>query len=195
VDEGPGVRTELWQAVVVAVAVAVLGVLLGVLWAWLAPKVPLVSDGKAVFLKNSEGEDAIGADGTFMLLALAFGVVTALAVFLFRRSGGIALVLALAAGGLLGSVLAWRVGLLLGPDDDVVAAALKAGKGVTFDAPLKLAAKGALLAWPVVAMVVHLALTARFGPRDPEPWASYGAPAPVAPFEEPVPPLGEQTGP
>jgi hypothetical protein len=186
VDEGPGLRTQVWQAVVVAVAVAVLGVLLGVLWAWLAPKVPLISDGKAVFLKNSEGEEAIGADGTFILLALAFGVVTALAVFLFRRSGGIALVLALAVGGLLGSVLAWRVGLLIGPDDDVVAAALKAGKGVTFDAPLKLAAKGALLAWPVAGMIVHLALTALFGPRDPDPWASYAAPGPepVAPFED-----------
>ncbi|MEV0095655.1 hypothetical protein [Streptomyces sp. NPDC050738] len=192
VDEGPGVGTEIWQAAVVAVAVAVLGVLLGVLWAWLAPKVPLVSDGKAVFLKNSESEEAIGADGTFLLLALGFGVVTAVAVFLFRRRGGIALVLGLAVGGLLGAVLAWRVGLVLGPSDDVVAAALKAGKGVTFDAPLKLAAKGALLAWPVAAMIVHLALTALFGPRDPEPWASYATPGAVGPYEEPLPPLGER---
>ena len=45
------------------------------------------------------------------------------------------------------------------------------GKGVTFDAPLKLGAKGALLAWSLAAMVVHLGLTALFGPRDEEPRA------------------------
>ena len=34
---------------------------------------------------------------------------------------------------------------------------------------LELGAKGALLAWPVAALVVHLALTALFVPREPEP--------------------------
>nr|WP_203600963.1 hypothetical protein [Streptomyces sp. SID10853] len=171
-DEGPGLRTELVQAAVVAVVLAVVGVLLGLLWMWLAPRVPLISDGKAVYLKDSEGEQAIGGDGTFALLGLAFGVVSAAAVFLFRRRGGVPLVLALAVGGLLGSLLAWRVGIWLGPSQDVVAAAKHEGKGVTFDAPLKLAAKGALLAWPVAAMIVHLGVTAVFGPRDPEPaWA------------------------
>ncbi|MFE2375815.1 hypothetical protein [Streptomyces sp. NPDC059398] len=179
---GPGLRTELVQAAVVALLVAVAGVLLGVLWMWLAPRVPLISDGKAVYLKDSEGEQAIGGDGTFALLGLAFGVVSAAAVFLFRKRGGVPLVLALAVGGLLGSLLAWRVGIWLGPSQDVVAAAKHAGKGVTFDAPLKLAAKGALLAWPVAAMIVHLGVTAVFGPRDPEPvWAPQPLPAPPFP--------------
>ena len=37
-------RTELREAAVIAVAVALGGVLLGVLWWWLAPHVPLVGD-------------------------------------------------------------------------------------------------------------------------------------------------------
>ncbi|GGP41782.1 hypothetical protein GCM10010278_18380 [Streptomyces melanogenes] len=163
-------KAELRDAVIAAVAVAVTGVLLGLLWVWLAPRVPLISDDKAVFLKDTEGEEAIGADGTFILLALGFGVVCAAIVFLLRRRGGIPLVAGLAVGGLLGSWLAWRVGVWLGPNQDVVAAARAAGKGVVFDAPLKLNAKGALLAWPVAAMASHLGLTALFGPRDPEPW-------------------------
>ncbi|GGX95581.1 ABC transporter permease [Streptomyces hiroshimensis] len=162
-------RTELRQAAVVAAAVAVAGVLLGLLWVWLAPRVPLISDGKAVYLKNSEGEQAIGADGMFVLLALGFGAVSAAVVFLLRRRGGIPLVVGLALGSLVASVIAWRVGAALGPTSDVVAAARAAGRGVVFDAPLKLAAKGALLAWPLAAMAVHLVLTALFGPRDPEP--------------------------
>ncbi|PKV85257.1 hypothetical protein BX283_2793 [Streptomyces sp. TLI_146] len=163
-------KAELRDAVITAVAVAVTGVLLGLLWVWLAPRVPLVSDDKAVFLKDTEGEEAIGADGTFILLALGFGVVCAAIVFLLRRRGGIPLVVGLAVGALLGSWLAWRVGVWLGPTEDVVAAARAAGKGVVFDAPLKLNAKGALLAWPLAAMASHLALTALFAPRDPEPW-------------------------
>ncbi|MCC3769774.1 hypothetical protein K6I34_002114 [Streptomyces sp. UNOC14_S4] len=165
----PALRTELLEAVLIGVAVTLTGVLLALMWVWLAPRVPLVSDGRAVYLKNSEGEQAIGADGTFALLGLGFGVVTAAAVFLFRRRGGMPLVAALALGSLLASVVGWRLGVWLGPSQDVVASAKAAGKGVVFDAPLKVAAKGVLLAWPLAAMVVHLCLTAAFGPRDPEP--------------------------
>ncbi|MYT70526.1 hypothetical protein K377_00850 [Streptomyces sp. PsTaAH-137] len=175
-EDGPGLRAELREAVVVFVGVAVFGLLLGVLWLWLAPRVPLVSDSTAVYLKDSEGEQAIGIDGTFALLGLAFGAVTALLVFLWRRRGGIGIVVALALGALLGGVIAWRFGIWLGPTRDVAAHAKELGKGVVFDAPLELKAKGALLAWPLAAMVVHLALTGLFGPRDPDPYAEYYAP-------------------
>ncbi|MCD9142179.1 hypothetical protein [Streptomyces albireticuli] len=168
-EEAAERREELRQGAVVAAAVAVAGLALGALWAWLAPRVPLISDGKAVYLKSTEGEQAIGADGTFALLALGFGVLSAVVVFLVRRKGGIPLVVGLAAGSLLGGLIGWRLGIWLGPASDVVAAAKSAGKGVVFDAPLKLAAKGVLLAWPLAAMAVHLVLTAVFGPRDPEP--------------------------
>ncbi|MFE7977527.1 AAA family ATPase [Streptomyces shenzhenensis] len=173
-QDGPGMKTEVRAAAVVTVAVALCGVLLGLLWWWLAPHVPLVGDqtGKSwvVYLKDSEGEQAIGVDGTFTLLALAFGVVSAVVVFLLRRHGGVPLVVGLAAGGLLGSLLAWRLGVWLGPTEDVIAHAKAVGKGVTFAAPLKLGAQGALLAWPLAALVVHLGLTALFGPRDPDPY-------------------------
>ncbi|MGW0820441.1 AAA family ATPase [Streptomyces sp. NPDC002845] len=169
-QDGPGMKTEVREAVIAAVAVALGGVLLGVSWWWLAPQVPLVSDGDAVYLQDTEGEQAIGVDGTFALLALAFGAVSALVVFLVRRRGGVPLVVALAVGGLLGSLLAWRLGVWLGPTDDVAARAREVGEGVTFSAPLKLSAKGALLAWSVAGLVVHLGLTGLFGPRDPDPY-------------------------
>ncbi|WP_438828500.1 ABC transporter permease [Streptomyces hesseae] len=162
-------RAELRQGAVVLVAVTVAGVLLGLLWAWLAPRVPLISDGKAVYLKNTEGEQAIGADGWFGLLGLCLGALSAALVFLFRRAGGIAIVVGLAVGSLLASLVGWRLGIRFGPTGDVVAHARAVGKGVVFDAPLRLGAKGMLLAWPLAAMAAHLGLTALFGPRDPEP--------------------------
>lgn len=173
-QDGPGMKTELREGAVVTVVVALLGALLGVLWWRLAPSVPLVGDvvddGWIVYFKDSEGEQAIGVDGTFTLLALAFGLVSAVAVFLWRRRGGVPLVVGLALGGFLGSLLAWRIGVWLGPTEDVVAHAKAVGKGVTFSAPLKLGAKGAWLAWPLAALVVHLGLTALFGPREPDPY-------------------------
>ncbi|MEV6160491.1 ABC transporter permease [Streptomyces sp. NPDC052052] len=202
-QEEPDRRADLRRAAVVALAVTVVGIGLGLLWLWLAPRVPLVSDSTAVYLHDSEGEEAIGADGTFALLGLAFGAVSAALVFLLHRRGGIALVVGLALGGLLGSVLAWRLGVWLGPDQDVVAHARAVGKGVVFDAPLQLRAKGALLAWPLAAMAVHLGLTALFGPRDPEPqWGTppgWGAEGPVpgagaGPAVPPAPPAGPDAG-
>nr|WP_168508174.1 AAA family ATPase [Streptomyces sp. S1D4-11]QIY95318.1 AAA family ATPase [Streptomyces sp. S1D4-11] len=180
-QDGPGMKTEVLEAAVVTVAVVLAGVLLGVLWWWLAPHVPLIADDSAVYLKDTEGEQAIGVDGTFTLLALAFGAVSAVVVFLVRRRGGVPLVVALAVGGVLGSLLAWRIGIWLGPTQNVVAHAKHVGKGVTFSAPLKLGAKGALLAWSLAALVVHLGLTALFGPRDPDPYASPYGPPPAPP--------------
>ncbi|MET9257939.1 AAA family ATPase [Streptomyces sp. NPDC048182] len=179
-----GLLGELLRAGLTLVAVALCGALLGVLWWQLAPTVPLVGDvvsGKwIVYLQDSEGEQAIGVDGTFTLLALAFGALSGAVVFLLRRRGGVPLVVALGAGGLLASLLAWWLGTHLGPTSDVIAHARAVGKGVTFSAPLKLGAKGALLAWPLAALVVHLALTGLFGPRDPDPYGEWGRPEPDA---------------
>ncbi|WP_069631599.1 ABC transporter permease, partial [Streptomyces griseus] len=121
--DNPDTATELRQAAVVLVAVALAGIVLGLLWLWLAPRVPLVSDDTAVFLKNSEGEEAIGADGTFVLLALGFGALSAAAVFWRLRRGGVLVVVGLALGSLLAALIAWRVGVWLGPSSDVVARA------------------------------------------------------------------------
>ncbi|MEU9334715.1 AAA family ATPase [Streptomyces sp. NPDC048290] len=181
---GPGLRTEIREAGVVLVALAVLGVGLGALWSWLAPRVPLVGDVVdgtwAVYVRDTEGEQAIGVDGTFTLLALAFGAATAVAVFVWRRHGGVPLVVALGVGGLLASVIAWRVGVWLGPTDDVLAHAREAGRNVSFSAPLELGAKGALLAWSVAGLLVHLGLTALFGPRDEQPQETWGSTGPGA---------------
>ncbi|MEU9785813.1 AAA family ATPase [Streptomyces phaeochromogenes] len=169
-EDGPGMKTELREAAVITVATAIGGVLLGLLWWWLAPHVPVFSDGVDVYPRDVEGEQVIGVDGTFSLLAVGFGLVTAVVVFLLRRRGGIPLIVALTVGGILASLLAWRLGIWLGPTQDALAHGKEVGKGVTFDAPLAINAKGALLAWSVSALLVHLGLTALFAPRDPDPY-------------------------
>ncbi|WUH94022.1 ABC transporter permease [Streptomyces sp. NBC_00433] len=187
------VLSEVRRGALVALLVTVCGIALGLLWLWLSPRVPLVSDGKAVYLKDTEGEEAIGGDGTFALIAAGLGVLTAAVVFWRYRRGGVGVVLGLAAGGVLASVVGWRLGVWLGPDTDIVAHATAVGPKVVFDAPLELRAKSALVAWSVAAMIVHLALTSAFGPRDPaEPSKSadssgpYWPPGPTSPPPPPA---------
>lgn len=170
---------ELKRGALTALLVAVSGVALGLLWLWLAPRIPLVSDGKAVYLKDSEGEQAAGGDGTFVVLALAMGVLSGALAFWRCRRGGVGIVLGLAVGAGLGSLLAWRLGVWLGPTTDLVAHAKAVGVSKAFDAPLELRAKGALLAWPIAATLAHLGLTTAFGPRDPEPVPHWDTPEPT----------------
>ncbi|MFC9298696.1 hypothetical protein ACFTWH_29390 [Streptomyces sp. NPDC057011] len=160
---------DIRDGAAIALVVGVAGLLLGALWAWLAPRVQYVSNGESVFLRNSEGEARIGADGTFFLLAVGLGLLSGVGAFLWRRRGGVPVVIGLALGSGFAALVGWRFGLWLGPSTDLVAAALKAGKGVPFDAPLQLLAHGALLAWPMVAVLAHLGLTALWTPADPAP--------------------------
>ncbi|MFD4246891.1 hypothetical protein ACFWP3_35670 [Streptomyces sp. NPDC058525] len=169
---------DIRDGAAVALAVGVAGLLLGLLWVWLAPRVQYVSNGEAVFLRNTESEARIGADGAFFLLSAGLGVLSAVGTFLWRRAGGVPLVIGLAVGSLFAALVGWRFGLWLGPSGDLAAAAAEAGKGVPFDAPLQLLAHGALLVWPMAAVLVHLALTALWSPRDPDPgpppgWTGY----------------------
>ncbi|MER7762394.1 hypothetical protein [Streptomyces sp. NPDC097619] len=173
---GPTLVEELRDGAAVTLLVAFSGVFLGLLWAWLAPRVQYVSNGEAVFLRDTENEGRIGADGTFFLIALGLGVLSGVLVFLARRRrGAVGVVIGLSIGSVLASLLGWRLGLWLGPSRDVVDTARAVGKGVPFDAPLQLLAYGVLLVWPVSAVAAHLGMTMAFGPRDPEPktWETY----------------------
>ncbi|WP_059009131.1 hypothetical protein [Streptomyces specialis] len=161
---------EIREALLVAVPVAALtGLVLGLVWLWRAPRVPLVSDGEAVLPANAEGQQAIGADGTVLLIGLVLGAVAGGVVFLLRRAGGVAVVLGLAVGAGLGSVLAWRLGVWLGPTDDIAGHARSLGADVVFDAPLGIGAKGVLLGLPFAAVAVHMFCLSVWGPRDPAP--------------------------
>lgn len=157
------------ELLVVALVVAVSGVVLGLLWWWLADPVPYISDGERAFLRYSEGEETVGMDAVFVLLASGLGALSGLLVFLVRRRGGISLVIGLALGSVLAGVVGWQLGELLGPGGDLAARAAEAGRGEMFDGPLRLNGTIGLLVWPLLALLVHLILTALFGPRDPEP--------------------------
>ncbi|MEV1008901.1 ABC transporter permease [Streptomyces sp. NPDC049881] len=169
-EDGAQWPGEIRDGLLVTVPTAILtGLVLGLVWFWWSPRVPLVHNGEAVLLADSEGQQAIGSDGLFLLAGLGVGAVAGVAVHLLRRRAGAGTVVGLAAGSLLGALLAWRFGIWLGPTQDVLAHARDVGEGVRFDAPLELGAKGVLLGLPFAAVGVHMFCTAAWMPREAAP--------------------------
>ena len=107
-------RRELRTAAQVVVLSALAGLPVGLLWRAVAPLPRIIKRADGLYRAGGEGnEAAIAADGWFALLALLAGVLIALVVYLRTRPGRVVPLFALAAGGLLGAVVAWRVGVLL----------------------------------------------------------------------------------
>jgi hypothetical protein len=104
--------------VAAAVATVVAGVPLGLLWAALAPSVPVVRTADGAVLTQPEPEEFIAADGWFTLLGLGFGVLAATIVWLLlRRHRGPAGLVAVALGGVGAGVVAWQTGRRVGLAD------------------------------------------------------------------------------
>ncbi len=108
--EAPHSRDVL-SALVVAVALVVVGVPMGLIWAATTPKLNVkqaLAGSEAAF--NVQG----GADVHFALLALIFGVLAGAVVGWRGRHGSWTLPVALAVGGVGGSLVAAQVGHLRG---------------------------------------------------------------------------------
>ncbi|MDG4832126.1 DUF2567 domain-containing protein [Solwaraspora sp. WMMD1047] len=114
---GGGRRPGLAALVGVATAagITLLGLPIGLLWAALAPAVPVRKTADGAVLTQAQPEEFIAADGWFTLIGLCFGVATAIAVWLLlrRRRGPFGLIVAV-LGALGAAVVAWQVGRRIG---------------------------------------------------------------------------------
>jgi hypothetical protein len=142
----------------------VAAVLVGIVWRVVAPLPHLVTRTDGVFLTGGTPEVAVAADGWFAICTATAGLVGALVVFARMRRARLGPLLGLAIGGLAGAVVAWRLGVALGPGN-----LRETVKGLPpnteFDGPLKLSARGVLFAWPLISTVAYFALTAGLEPK------------------------------
>ena len=152
-------RDDLRACLAVLGSVLVLGTPAGLVWEAVSPKVQVIARDGGVFYANPEGSAPIAADGYFALVGVVAGVICGFVIFFRARRHGVGAVIGLVAGGVLASLVAWRLGHLLGPGE-LAESAKSAKDGVPFSGPLELRAYGVLLMWPLASTTVFLALTA-----------------------------------
>jgi hypothetical protein len=152
----PSLRRVVVEALLVCL---VAGLLVGLLWFLLAPQFSVEMVGEELRPSGPMGENQFGTDAWFAVISGVAGVLIALVLFTRHRHRPVATVCALAAAGLVGSAVAWRLGVLLGPDP-VTGTLQDMADGTRLDLPLDLRASGVLLAWPIasVATVVVMSL-------------------------------------
>lgn len=148
-------RTVRAAALLVLVSLAV-GLIVGVLWAVIAPRPELVASSGRLVDAVAYPQAYVAADAWLGLLCAGAGLVLAVLGFARWYPGNPddALV-GLGLGGIIGSIVAWRVGSGIGggpvplPTD-----------GATIAGPLELRSYGVLLFWPTWVAIVGLAVGA-----------------------------------
>jgi hypothetical protein len=143
----------------VLVACVIAGVVTGLVWELVTPLAQFTIDGDRLVSPEVEGETAVAADGWFAVCTGVAGILSAVAVFARVRTARISALAGLTLGGLLASVIAWRVGVPLGPDS-LRAQAAGLYDGDIVSGPLRLSAHGVLFTWPLTAVITYFALAA-----------------------------------
>ncbi len=161
-----------------------------VVWWLLAPLTLVEKRGDGLYRVAGEGDEtAVAADGWFAGVTLAAGVAVALVAYLRTRPGRVVPLVALVVGGVLGALVAWQVGHLLGPDAlRTTAAGLP--DGATFRGPLDVSAYGVLLAWPMATVITYFAVAAGADPGEQQEQIPTDPPDAVSPHAG-----AEQSGP
>jgi hypothetical protein len=158
-------QQDVVPALSVVAGSVLLGAPVGLLWSAIAPRLRVTFGADGPMAPGLESTRAfIGADGSYLLLVLAAGVLCGTLGWLFARRSGPWTVLALSVGGLLAALVAARVGVVPGSHDTVVA--LRQGKAghppvdlylgkLQGDKP-HLRAGWAAVGWPVGALAAFL---------------------------------------
>lgn len=158
-------RPTVHGAIGPAVRVIALGPVAGVVWWLLAPSgaVALGPDFVVPIGTSSAGPPsdvfAAGQDAVFAVVVLVSGALCGIATCIRMPAGRATLVRWVTAvlSGLVAAVLAWSLGMVLGPDS---LAAQEAAGADPLVSPLRLSSPAPLLMWPMatclVAFVVSL---------------------------------------
>ena len=130
---------------------AIVGVVVGIVWEVLAPRPQLhVVNGEL----RADPYSLIYIDSDMILSCLCIGAGLLLVVIGLRwRRHSLGLLAGCLVGGLVGSTIAWRVGVQLsgGPESLTT---FGHAEGSVFDGPIALHAYGTILLWPTVSCMV-----------------------------------------
>ena len=147
-------HADLRTSALLAAALAACGVPVGLLWEALAPRADfrVTADGP-VPVGNSSMELSVADDSVLVLLLVGLGLLAGALAWRLRRLRGVTVLVALAVGASVAAVVAWRLGVLMGPGPTE---ADLARVGAVVTTPLRLSAWPALAAAPFSALLAYL---------------------------------------
>lgn len=148
---------DLRAALVTLVATVLAGAPLGLLWAAVAPRVSVVVVGDDVNLTEAYTDGFIAADAYFLAAVAVAGLIGGLLAWRLGSAHGPAVVMALTVAGLVAAYVAMEVGSQVGAPD--LREAVQAGTGEPFELPLELRAREALVGWPLASLLGWLGAT------------------------------------
>lgn len=151
----PPLRNDLVAGLLAAVVSVLLAAPVGLLWAAFAPRLEVsVDDAGAPSLVRPVSDEFITADAYFLLAVGLAGVVGGVVAWRLGRVHGPAVVAGLCVGGLVAGWVAMSVGELV--DQGAVQRAIDAGRMALVEASLRVRAKQALVAWPVGSLLSYV---------------------------------------
>jgi hypothetical protein len=173
---GPQPGPALLAAVLIVVGSAVVGLIAGLIWAAVAPRVQYqvyTLHPPTAYATNPETSGFIAADGWYCVIAVVGGALIGLLAYLFavRRYGPVAM-----TGVVIGSIMAAFVAGWVGHQASGAvgfnALLASAKPGTYLYAPISLGSHGALAFWPLAAAAVAggLGLIAMLRERHEAPY-------------------------
>lgn len=148
-------RDDLRSSVGIALGLALAGIPAGLLWWWLAPRADFrITETGPTPIGTSSPELLVADDAVLALILAGVGLLAGAASWFLRRRRGVATVLALALGGCLTGVVAWRIGELLGAGPTEVELA---DVGAVVTTSLTLGSLPALALTPFTALLAYVA--------------------------------------
>ena len=160
-------RTLLAASAVTLAAFLAGGVLAAALWEWFADPPYSVVSGDNAFQGSEQLGRRFGIDAAFAWASLVVAVPLGALVGLRWHRVGWPLAFTLTVAGALASVIAWRLGVVLGPAAPRELL-VSAQDGDRLYEPLELQALGLLLTSPVGALIGFMAVVAAVGDREQE---------------------------
>jgi hypothetical protein len=144
----------------------VIGLVQGVVWAFVAPGIPykVLADGRFGSLPTTSTYHFVDV-ALFALPGAAIGILLAIGAWQVRSSRGWQMLLALVGGSLLGAVTAWLTGTWLAPGTDPATVGVSAADSIVV-APPTLGTILVVLAQPALAAAVYTFLVAWNGHPD-----------------------------
>ena len=153
-----GSRADVPAAALTVVVLAVLGLGVGLLWVWLAPRAQFTVTSADGGLEVTGGglvdpELFMGDDGVYVLLLAGLGLLAGLAVWLRTARRGVVALVGVALGMLAASVTAWQLGAALGTPPTATELSTV---GTVVTTALDLNMLAALAVGPFVAVLVQV---------------------------------------